>query len=270
MSESRVPAAATCRQIVLIHGAWQGKWAFDPWLADLHARGWQTHAIDLPGNGWPPGASQPANLATYTAHVVNVVEAIAEPVIVLGHSGGGVTASQLAEAIPDRVAGVVYLAGLMLPSGVTAAELIAELMRKAPGVDLTGIASWLQWNKDRSHTTVPLEGALRCFFQDCEPEAARKAAALLTPQPQTGRVMRNTLTNARFGRVPRVYVECRRDMSIPLAFQRYMQELCPGALRLSLDCGHVPQLAQPRQLTALLMPELEALVAKRRLPLLIG
>lgn len=251
------------RHIVLIHGAWQGSWAFSAWTPMLAAHGWHVHAVDLPGNGWPPAADAPANLATYTAHVVDLLQTLDEPAIVLGHSGGGITASQVAEAVPERVAGLVYLAGMMLPSGMTFLDLVASTSRAWPDVDLSGIGPWLERSADGLRTSVRIEGALRCFLQDCEPGAARAAAALLRPQPESGRAMCNQLSAERYGRVPRVYVECRDDRSVLLPLQQRMQQLSPGALCLPIDCGHVPQLAQPERLTTLLLPIIDALVAPR-------
>ncbi|WP_298933235.1 alpha/beta fold hydrolase [uncultured Ramlibacter sp.] len=248
------------RHIVLIHGAWQGAWAFAAWLPLLRASGWQPHAVDLPGNGWPPQGRQEASLASYTAHVAALVERIAAPVIVLGHSGGGITASQVAQALPDRVAGLVYLAGMMLPTGMSFIDLVADVQAGAPEADLAGITPWLVHDAAQDTTTVRPEGALRCFLHDCEPAAAAHAAALLRPQPESGRAMRNQLSAQHFGRVPRVYVECRDDRSVLLPLQRRMQQLSPGAACVSMDCGHVPQLAQPALLTALLLPHLDALL----------
>ncbi|WP_234192267.1 MULTISPECIES: alpha/beta fold hydrolase [Pseudacidovorax] len=248
------------RHIVLIHGAWQGAWAFDAWLPLLRERGWQPHAVDLPGNGWPPLGDAPASLDSYTAHVAGVIDALGEPAVVLGHSGGGITASQVAEALPERVAALVYLAGMMLPSGVGFGELVRQVHAEQPDRDFSGITPWLQWNADRSASRVPADGALRCFVHDCEPAAAAQAAALLRPQPESGRAMINRLSAERFGRVPRFYVECLDDRSVYHPLQARMQQLSPGAHRLTLPCGHVPQLAAPQALTDLLMPELEALL----------
>ncbi|CAN5543232.1 alpha/beta hydrolase [soil metagenome] len=251
------------RHIVLIHGAWQGSWAFAAWRPMLAAHGWQVHTIDLPGNGWPPAADAPANLDSYTAHVSSALRALDAPAIVVGHSGGGITASQVAEAVPERVAGLVYLAGMMLPSGMSFIDLIADTAALTPGVDLAGISPWLDHSADGLFTQVRTDGALRCFLQDCDPDAARAAAALLRPQQESGRAMRNQLSAARFGRVPRVYVECLDDQSVLLPLQRRMQQLSPGAQRISLDCGHVPQLAQPAQLTSLLLPVIETFMRQQ-------
>lgn len=262
MAEPSARAAAVAggvRHLVLIHGAWQGAWSFDAWAPLLRQRGWQVHAVDLPGNGWGPGAHAPASLDAYVDHVAGVLHGLDGPAVLVGHSGGGLTASQVAEALPQRVAGLVYLAGMMLPSGLRFAELLRRCQAERPEVPLAGIGPHLQWDAARRFSQVPEAAALDVFLHDCDPADARRAAALLRPQPEGGRDLANTLSAARFGRVPRIYVECTQDRSIALTLQRAMQAASPGALRLSLDCGHVPQLAQPLLLTERLCPLLAAL-----------
>ena len=233
--------------IVLIHGAWQGSWAFDAWTPYLRAQGWKPHGIDLPGNGW--GNPGPASLAAYVDHVCAVLNDIGEPVVLVGHSGGGLIATAVAERMPERIVCLVYLAGMMLPSGMSYAELIRQVASEMPGVDLTGIGARLVWTPDRRFSIVPEDAALAVFLQDCDEVAARQAAAKLCPQDEAGRAIIIEWTTARAGRVPRIYVEARQDLSVPLVLQRRMQELVPGAHCISLDCGHVPQLAQPGELT---------------------
>lgn len=245
------------RHIVLIHGAWQGSWAFDAWRPLLQAAGWQAHAVDLPGNGANPGGQ--ADLDGYTGHVLGLLQRLDAPAVVLGHSGGGVTASQLAEAAPERVAALVYLAGMMLPSGLSYGALVAQCRAEEPGFHYAGVDPLLQWDAARTASRVPPAAALDLFLHDCPPAAARQAAARLVPQPESGRAMVNRLTPGRFGRVPRVYVECLHDRSVTLALQRRMQSLSPGARRITLACGHVPQLACPETLSAALLPALDLL-----------
>ncbi|TSH98184.1 alpha/beta hydrolase [Verticiella sediminum] len=250
-----------CPPLVLIHGAWQGSWAFDGWRPLLEAAGWQVHAVDLPGNDARAGSVAQANLEGYTEHVLHVLQRIGAPSVVLGHSGGGITASQVAQAAPERVHALVYVSGMMLPSGMSYAELIAECRRRDPAFHYEGVGPRLAWEPDGSASRVPADAARDLFLHDCEPNAAAAAAARLCPQPEPGRDMRNRLSAARFGRVPRLYIECLQDRSVTLPLQRLMQALTPGAVRVSLDCGHVPQLACPLDLLNALHTGLAMLAA---------
>ena len=250
--------AKTPKTIVLIHGAWQGSWAFDAWRPFLIARGWRVIAVDLPGNGWNAERLNPDGLAHYTQHVAQVLAEQTGPCVVLGHSGGGLVASQVAELVPERVTALVYLVGMMLPSGMSFKDLIAA----QPAGDFGGIVPHLEWLDGGTATRVPVAAALDIFLHDCPPIAATVAAHKLRPQAEAGRAVANTLTTNRFGQVPRIYVEALRDRSIDIRLQRAMQAFVPGATILTCDCGHVPQLAMPNALTELVCDALDRVVSQ--------
>lgn len=249
--------------IVLIHGAWQGSWAFAAWQPFLERAGWQVHAVDLPGNGARADETEAPTLQGYTDHVTRLLERLDAPAIVVGHSGGGMTASQVAEAMPERVRALVYLAGMMLPNGMRFADVVAACEQADPGADYRGIGPYLVWNADHSRSGVPPEAALALFLHDCDERTAREGALKLCSQAESGRAMYNQLTPERYGSVPRIYVECTQDRSVVLPVQRRMQQLSPGATRLSIDCGHVPQIACPQMLSDRLLPLLKALPIQR-------
>lgn len=249
------------RDILLIHGAWQGSWAFAAWRPWLEASGWRVHCVDLPGNGQTPATAQrPATLAGYTSHACDALAAIGRPAVVLGHSGGGIVASQVAECLPDSVAALVYLVGMMLPSGMSYSDLIAQARADDPAWHYAGIGPHLVWSADGHSSSVTPAGALDTFLHDCPDGAAQAAVARLTPQPESGRSISNAHSPERFGRIPRLYVGCRHDRSVPWVLQQRMQQLQPPQGRIALDCGHVPQLACPGALTEELLPMLDELL----------
>ncbi|MFT4173978.1 MAG: alpha/beta hydrolase [Rhodocyclaceae bacterium] len=250
------------RNMLLIHGAWQGSWSFAAWLPHLARHGWNAHAIDLPGNGWGAHGNDPASLDEYVAHALKALRGFDGPAVVVGHSGGGITASQLAEAAPERVAALVYLAGMMLPSGLSFGGLIDLCQQDDPLADLDGIAPYLEWSADGRSTQVPAEAARDIFVPDCAPSDAARAAALLRPQPESGRKMVPTLSVQRYGSVPRLYVRALHDRSVVPPLQARMLTLTPGATVIDMDCGHVPQLARPAELAERMSAALNALLAE--------
>ncbi|MGA2128896.1 MAG: alpha/beta fold hydrolase [Xanthobacteraceae bacterium] len=240
------------RTVVLIHGAWQGSWAWDALVAHLRAAGLDVHAVDLPGNGTDGTDPAVVSLELYVASVLDRIERIGGVVSVVAHSGGGIVASQLAEIRPDRIERLAYVAGMMLPDGVGFVEVAGPVI--AQDADAAGIGPYLVWSADRLTSRVPPEAARRIFFHDCPAAAAETAASRLTPQPERGRAVRPRLSPERFGRVPRLYVEALADRSVVPAVQRRMQALVPGARVVSLPTGHAPQLAAPRLLAERLVP----------------
>ncbi|MDJ0112679.1 alpha/beta hydrolase, partial [Rhodococcus erythropolis] len=67
---------------------------------------------------------------------------------------------------------------------------------------------------------------------------------MLVPQLESARLMAPVWTEERFGTVPRLYVECTLDRTVPIEAQRAMQKLVPGAQVVSLDTDHAPQLSR--------------------------
>lgn len=237
---------------ILIHGAWQGAWVWErltPLLAD---RGITCIAVDLPGNGSDDVAPGDVSLERYVAHVGSILTQLGQPASLVGHSGGGVVASAVAERFPERVSRIVYVAGMMLPSGMGFADLIAELIADYP--DAAGVGPHLLWSDDRRISRVPPQAAHAYFFHDCTADDADDAARRLTPQPESGRALRAHLTPARFGRAPRLYVEAELDHAVILPAQRRMQALVPGAEVVTLPTGHAPHLAAPALLADTLVP----------------
>ncbi|MFP1630997.1 alpha/beta fold hydrolase [Zhengella sp. ZM62] len=241
--------------VLLIHGAWQGRWVWDRLVPMLEAAGLKPHAVDLPGNGADGSAPETASLAAYLDHLDAVLETMPGPVSVVGHSGGGIVATALAERRSDRVARLAYIAGMMLPPATT----FADLLRRERAFDrgLVGIGAHLTWPKPGLVSAVPPDAGARVFLNDLPFASAIKLARKLTPQGENGRSIAANWTAGRFGRVPRLYVECLRDLSVAHELQRRMQEMVPGAWRVSLNAGHVPQASMPGKLAAALIPWLK-------------
>ena len=229
--------------LVMIHGAWQGSWAWAGLIPKLEAMGFRCHAVDMPGNGADATKPEDVSMAMYMAYLRGLLDGIDAPVIVLGHSSGGIIASQLGELEAGHVAGIIYIAGMMLPNGMKFAELVADYAKKDTAA--LGVVPHLDWSKDGETSTVKPGAARKIFYQDCSAAKAGAAAKLLKPHPQRGRDIAARLTKGRFGKIPRAYVEARLDQSVLHKMQRRMQKLVPGARRYSINTGHAPQLADP-------------------------
>ena len=95
---------------VLVHGASHGSWCWDKVVPLLEMKGHEALAVDLPGNTYgefdiPLGQ---VNLGSYTDHVCKVLDQIDEPVVLVGHSLGGLTITQSAEYRPENVLAMLY------------------------------------------------------------------------------------------------------------------------------------------------------------------
>ncbi|MGG7566019.1 alpha/beta fold hydrolase [Rhodovulum sp. DZ06] len=236
---------------ILVHGAWAGPWVWDRFAPLLEAAGIRTVAVDLrPDPDMGPG--EDPGLPQQLARIEAALDALGGQAALIGHSGGGVAISAAAEAFPERISRLVYVAGMMLPSGMGFADLLAAEDAAARG--MAGIGPHLNWTADGAASVAPPEAAMAIFFNDCPAEVAETAAHRLTPQPEAGRALAATLTPARFGRVPRLYVIADEDRAVRPEMQRRMIELSPGAEVLRLPTGHAPQLSAPDLLAEAILP----------------
>jgi pimeloyl-ACP methyl ester carboxylesterase len=77
--------------ILLLHGAWHGAWCWERAMPDLAARGFEVHAISLPGHGASPRPAGYARLTVldYARSVRSVLADLGGQPLLVGHSSGG-------------------------------------------------------------------------------------------------------------------------------------------------------------------------------------
>jgi pimeloyl-ACP methyl ester carboxylesterase len=233
---------------VLVHGSWQGAWAWDLLVPQIEALGHRAIAVDLPGNGFEPAPAIPVRLAHYADHLARILAVQPEPVILVGHSGGGIAITAAIEQVPERVRLAVYLCAFLLPAGMTNAGFYERYLQP----HMRGAVARKTLSADAQSSTVNAADALEVFYQCADPGLARAAAAKLTACPEGPRHDPMPSTPERFGRVPRIYIETLQDRSVHLELQRTMQRLVPCREVISLNTDHAPQLSIPGVLAQVL------------------
>jgi pimeloyl-ACP methyl ester carboxylesterase len=271
---------------VFVHGSNSNSFTWAPLQRELTLLGHRTLAVDLPGHGFgamfPASYQAPQDLATLAAapsalagitlsdaveHVAGIVRKAAEhgPVILVGHSRGGLILTGVGNAIPDLIDRMVYISAwccvdLTVGEYMQAPEHATSALSETVGV-LVGDPAEL--------------GALRMNWRTADPEllAALKTAMLDDGTDQEFLAYLNTLEpdetldagtaddRARadtWGRIPRTYIRLTNDTSMPLALQdRFITEA--DALTPdnpfdvhSLDSSHVRFLIHPQRVAAIL------------------
>jgi pimeloyl-ACP methyl ester carboxylesterase len=105
---------------VLVPGYWLGAWAWDEVAAELRSAGHEVHAITLTGLAEKADLLTPeVNLDTHIADVAAAVEACSGPVVLVGHSGGAVPVTAVADRMPERIARLVYVDSGPLADGMS-------------------------------------------------------------------------------------------------------------------------------------------------------
>ena len=232
---------------VLVHGAAHGAWCWVKLVPELEALGHKAVTLDLPALGEDKTPIEDVTYEMNVDRVAGVIGLQAEPVVLVGHSMGGVTVTGTAERVPDRIRLLIYLTAFLPRDG----ESINSLAASPLWIPETG-ARAITRSADGLSVSVTPEGARERFYSDCTEEDIAYSLPRLRPQPFVIRDTPMRITAERFGRVPRAYIHCTEDRSIGLAVQREMVARSPCRAVASLPTGHSPFLAAPKELARIL------------------
>ena len=231
---------------VLVHGAWHGGWCWDKVVPLLEAEGHSVTAVDLPGHGDDTTPLAGLTQAEYGRRVADAVEAAGEPVILAGHSMGGMAITQAAEYVPDKIAALVYVCAFLPGPG-------GSLMALADGDTAARVLPNLEVDEAAGVCSVAKTAQVECFYEECDPEDAAAAMARLTTESLAAFATPVSITDERAGSVRRIYVECVRDHAIGIAKQREMWAARPCERVETIDTDHSPFLSRPEELAAHLL-----------------
>jgi pimeloyl-ACP methyl ester carboxylesterase len=230
---------------VLIHGAWFGAWCWNSTKVLLEQASHQVIAIDLPGHGDDQTPVTDITLDTLVDRVGQTLAAQVEPVILVGHSMGGIVLSQTAEKYPDKIARLVYVAAYLLQNG--------ESLFQVSTADVDSkIAPYLLPDPEKGQIGIRPEALKEIFLHDCPESIIVEAEARLRPDlivPQTTPLH---LTEENFGRVPRTYITTKLDRVVSPNLQKQMFTALPCNPVLEIETGHCPFASIPDKLVALL------------------
>jgi len=231
---------------VLIHGAGHGGWCWHKVVARLRRAKQRATAPDLPSLGRDRTPIAQVSLQTWTESVCRALDAEPEPVILVGHSRAGAVISQAAEERPEKVRVLVYLAGYLLPDGESVAH-------KAKEDGQTLVGPNMQISQDRRSWSLREAVVRDALYGECPDEDVVLAQSLLAPEAVGPLTTPIRVTEAKFGRVPRVYIECLRDRAVSLSEQRKMVSAMPCRQVISMDTDHSPFFSAPDELTGHLL-----------------
>ena len=235
---------------VLVHGSAHGSWCWQRIVTLLEGKGHTVVAVDLPGNGHDDTPLADVTLETYAEYLCGVLDSLDTPAVLVGHSLGGLSISRAAELRPDRVAVLVYLTALLLEDG----ETFMPTASSEPDEVRRALETRTSWNiaDDLTHITYKPELAQHRFYNDCAPEDVAWAKSMIVPQPVGPLVSPMRITDANYGRVPRVYIECALDNAVTPELARRMYTALPCAEVITMQTGHSPFLSAPDELARML------------------
>ena len=238
-------------RFVLVHGGFHGAWCWERVISELEDLGHQATAVDLPGHGQRRHEVAPTTFAGRTEAIVEVLH---PGDVLVGHSGGGFDITHAANAAPDLISHVCYLAAGLPREGRTWPEAMAMRADGTMGdFDAAGLLSLLRFDDDGAMSVATIGGAREKFFHDCDDETVRWAFERLCPE-RGGETSSTpvSVTNFWAAQLPRSFIVCLQDR----AQERSNADLVAqrlGVEQLPIDTSHSPFLSRPRELAELLV-----------------
>jgi pimeloyl-ACP methyl ester carboxylesterase len=235
---------------VLLHGSFHGNWCWNRLIPLLESAGHEAVAPNLPASGGDPAPIVNADLRSYATRVAGVVDGIAGPVIMVGHSMGGLVTSQVCEHRPDRIAAAIYVNGLLLRND----ESLGSFLAATATLDVDDLVlKNMKVSSDGLTATFPPERAAEVFYNTCSTAEAEWATPQLSPQRTKVYQDKLELTQRHYGRVKRFYVQGSKDNAVSPLLQDVMLENTPCQRLFTLDSDHSPFLSTPGELADILL-----------------
>lgn len=213
--------------LVLVHGSAHTAAVWERMQAVLAP---PSVALDLPGRATRPADITRVQLPEAADALAADLADVEGPLVLVGHSAGGMVLPFLAARLGQRVAGLVFVAGLIARHGRRVVESVAP---------------------ERIDLMAERLAVLRVEYAGCSLEdlpdsrVAQSVDSLnLMLQPISWDGVADDL--------PRTWVRCLRDPIQPRPLQAELAANAGAHRRLDIDSGHTPALDCPERLAALL------------------
>ena len=228
--------------IVLLHGAFQDSSCWKKVKLVLEQRGYKTLTPELPGRNGDGIDPKSLNLETYRDVVLKIISSETNPVVLVGHSFGGITISAVAEANPEKIKALVYLSAYLPKDGQSLMSLAStdkDSHLAKPGN--------LVLSADYSVASIKEEQKAKIFANDAKGEDQDAIVKSLISEPGIPQGVPVHLTRARFGCVPKFYIETTNDNCISPYLQEQMLSNTQLVKVRKIDAGHASYVTAPEQ-----------------------
>jgi len=230
------------KTFILIHGSWHSAWNWHRVLPILKERGHKAIAIDLPGMGRDKTPVNKVKFSSTVDHICNIIDQQEGQVILVGHSKNGIMISQAAEQRSEKIEKLIYLAAYLVPDGKT--------QREYSMMDTAGVLKpFVVLDEQKESSILKPEIYREGLYHDCEDYIVELANLLLSAEPFESGITPLSLTENKFGTVPRYYIECTEDRAVTPFIQQKMYTEMPCNKVYSLKSSHSPFFSMPTALS---------------------
>jgi pimeloyl-ACP methyl ester carboxylesterase len=230
------PATGT-PTIVLVHGGFAD--ATSSWtgvIDRLQAAGLTTVAPANPQRG----------IETDSAYVSNVVKTIEGPVLLVGHSYGGIVITNVGAQV-DNAVGLVYVAGMAPDEGEAMLDVAADYP-KTLILDALRPASVAASEAEADFIVDPAQ--YRAAFAADLPEETTRVLAV-TQRPFVGSALATPSGPAAWKTLPSWFAVATADQAIHPGQQRFYAQRM-GATTIEVDASHSIMVSQPEAIAELI------------------
>jgi pimeloyl-ACP methyl ester carboxylesterase len=234
--------------LLFLHGLGGGHHAWDAQLLHFPKLGYAAHAWDQPGYGHSASV-EPYDLEQVCAALARLIESLGgEPVVLVGHSMGGLIAQEAYFRHPQLVKALVltFTSAAFVGGSNFAKQFVAE--RVGPldaGESMADIAARLMPTQSGSKSDPAGVQLARKIMGKISPETYRKAVHLLTTFDRRAELAKIA--------VPTLLIAGSDDKTAPPAIMASMQRKIPGSELVVLEgCGHLGPMDQPAEFNAAL------------------
>ena len=221
--------------IVLVHGAWADSSGWNDSIKRLQNKGYTALAV----------ANPLRSLHGDAAYLSSVLASIAGPIVLVGHSYGGMVLTNAATGNPN-VKALVYIAAFAPDQG----EKQIDLILKNPGSQIGPDTLTFRPYPGGLDSYITPSVFPRVFAHDVPPRTAAVMAA--TQRPFDIAILEELSGPPAWKTIPSWYLVATEDRAIPPATQRFMANRA-GATIAEVRSSHVPMVSRPSAVTDLIL-----------------
>lgn len=234
------PPAPPRATVVLVHGAFADASGWDAVTRRLQARGYTVIAPANPLRG----------LASDAAQLRSALDTIEGPIVLVGHSYGGMVATNAATGHPG-VSALVYVAAFAPDAG----ESVGSLSALNPG---SGVKPE---NLVIRPTATGADGYIApgLFHDVFAADLPRQTTAVMAAgqRPADLALLGEPSGAPAWSSIPSWYLVAKKDGVIPPATQRFMAQRA-GSTTVEVNSSHVAMMSQPERTTNLIVAAADA------------
>lgn len=235
----------------LVHGAWTGSWCWEKLRPLLEVKGHTVIAPDMPGHGQDKAPIEEQNLEKYARAIEALIKPLDDSVILVGHSFGGMVASQATCYIPNKIKKLIYITAFLPRDGQSCVG-ITQTMKPSFHEKILATGNDFILSVNGKTSKIPLESCADFIYNDIPREKALILAERLSSESNAAQHQAAVL-NDEFNNIPKVYVRCTLDKTVDINLQdKMIAETYCGEV-YTLETGHCPFESNPHGLADILL-----------------